>query len=102
MLGKKSLKVTAAALALMFGIGATGFTASSVEAASRDNHPGYSRDSGRHYDRDRRDHRDDRHYDRENRHRHSSRSSSKTRSQGDVNTAAIVGAIIGAVIAKNT
>ena len=80
MFKAQKLKITACALTGLMTFGLVGMTESSAEARSW--HP------------------DKPHYQ-ELAHKHH-RYHEKTKSQGDVNTAAIVGAVVGAVIAKNT
>lgn len=84
MFNKKNLKITAVALASVMSFGLVGMTATSAEAASH--HHSYD------YHSHNRHHRD---YNRDDSH-------AKKYSAGERNTAAIVGTIIGAVIAKNT
>ena len=83
MFNKKNLKITAVALVMSFGL--VGMTATSAEAASHHHSYDY-RSHDRHHHRD---------YNPDDSH-------SKKYSAGERNTAAVVGAIIGAVIAKNT
>lgn len=85
MFNKKNLKITAVALASVMSFGLVGMTATSAEAASHHHSYDY-RSHDRHHHRD---------YNRDDSH-------SKKYSAGERNTAAVVGAIIGAVIAKNT
>ena len=85
MFNKKNLKITAVALASVMSFGLVGVTATSAEAASHHHSYDY-RSHDRHHHRD---------YNRDDSH-------PKKYSAGERNTAAVVGAIIGAVIAKNT
>ncbi len=91
MFNAQKLKITAWALTGVMTFGLVGMTASAAEASSLKHVPHYQELSHSH--------------DRPHRH-HEERESRKTHSQGEVNTAAIVGvavgAIAGAVIAKNT
>ena len=84
MFTKKNLKITAVALLGVMTFGFGGIAATSAEAASHNRPP-------EHHER----------WDNNHRAHHSS-SSSKKYSEGDRNTAALIGAVIGAVIAKNT
>ena len=80
MFSAKKLKLTACALTGIMTIGIGGLTASSAEASPwHQDKPEYQQLAHKHH-----------------------RYHEKTHSQGDVNTAAIVGAVVGAVIAKNT
>lgn len=84
MFSKKSIKVTGIALASLMTFGFVGATASVTEASSHNN---YEIQELSH----RRDYRNP-----------PPRQSNKKYSEGERNTAAILGAIVGAVIAKNT
>lgn len=83
MFSKKSIKVTGIALASLMTFGFIGATASVTEASSHNN-----------YEIQELSHRRD--------YRNPPRQSKKKYSEGERNTAAILGAIVGAVIAKNT
>lgn len=97
----KYKKIIALALCGMIGAGAFGLAAGSAEAARHSSHyqevrhsSDYDRDYEREHDRDKR------HWDEEN-HRDSGEHRKKY-SEGERNTAAILGAVVGAVVAKNT
>lgn len=85
MFNNRKLKLTACALAAVMGMGLAGPAITAAEASSH--HPPKPR-----YEKHEppREHHQEKH------------ETKKTHSQGDVNTAAILGAIAGAVIAKNT
>lgn len=98
MFSMKSIKMTSIALASLMTFGVIGATASVSEAASLDR--GYEvqelASHRRHNDHDR--------YD-EHRNpppRHEKQTSKKKYSEGERNTAALLGAVVGAIIAKNT
>ncbi|XOQ26157.1 MAG: Lipoprotein [Mitsuokella multacida] len=94
---KKGMALTLAGL-MSFGIASTTLTVS-AEAASRHEPPRYEQQNDRNWEYQHRD--DDRgRYD-HNR-KPPKKSSSSSHSTGEVTTAAILGAIVGAVIAKNT
>lgn len=94
---KKSMALALAGL-MSFGIASTTLTVS-AEAASRHEPLRYEQQNNRNWEYQHRD--DDRgRYD-HNR-RPPKKSSSKSHSTGEVTTAAILGAVVGAVIAKNT
>lgn len=94
---KKGMALTLAGL-MSFGIASTTLTVS-AEAASRHEPPRYEQQNDRNWEYQHRD--DDRgRYD-HNR-KPPKKSSSSSHSTGEVTTAAILGAVVGAVIAKNT
>lgn len=103
MFSKKSIKMTGIALASLMTFGFVGTTASITEASSLDR--GYevqelaSHRSHRSNDRDRYDE----HRNPPPKHeKHEKQTSKKKYSEGERNTAAILGAVVGAIIAKNT
>lgn len=82
MLSKTSVKRTAVALAGCLSIGLVGLTAAAAEASPRAFAPAYEQMQG---------------------HAVTQLSSHRKKySEGERNTAAIVGAVVGAIIAKNT
>jgi hypothetical protein len=89
MFNAQKLKLTACALTGLMTFGLVGMTASAAEASSHRTSHRYEEPAPRHH-----------------RHHDERRESKNTHSQGEVNTAAIagvvVGAIAGAVIANNT
>lgn len=94
---KKGMALTLAGL-MSFGIASTTLTVS-AEAASRHEPPRYEQQNDRNWEYQHRD--DDRGRYEHNR-KPPKKNSSKSHSTGEVTTAAILGAVVGAVIAKNT
>ena len=102
MMNRKSMKMTAVALASFVTFGCAGLSASAAEASARPElTPVVASNDWHNSRRDRerqeaweRDHPRDMDY--------KSSHTRKTKSQGDVNTAYVVGAVVGAIIAKNT
>ena len=96
MFSSKHLKMTACTLAAIMGMGLAGPALTAAEASSHhSSNPRYERHEPvpePHEDR----------HEPPRKHHEDNHETQKTHSQGDVNTAAILGAIAGAIIAKNT
>lgn len=93
-------KFLAAALACMMtlGVGGTSLAAHAEAAVPSTEYVNLSSHHHAHHD-DRHDRHARRHHEDYRRHHHDN---NNTHSQGDVNTAYVVGAIVGAIIANNT
>lgn len=100
MFSKKHTKITAMALCGMMGLSAFGFAAGSAEASSHHSskpHHHYEAQHREHPHPDVRFHANESHLV-----EMSHKSHKKKYSEGERNTAALVGAVVGAIIAKNT
>ena len=97
---KKGMALTLAGL-MSFGIASTTLTVS-AEAAARHEPPRMEQQRNDHDRNWEYQHRDDDRGRYDHNRRPPKKSSSKTHSTGEVTTAAVLGAVVGAVIAKNT